>query len=251
MGDEIVRRAVISNFPSNRIFLLPQTIFFTQTKDGIKELNKTQRIYNSNLNLTLVAREEESYEIMKNTFYNNKVLLAPDVVFSLNRHNEKTKRRGVGLVLRNDKEGIITSADKKRIKELANSYYDHTAMFDTCLDSGVPKENRERALSENFNKFQSSELIITDRLHGMIFAVITSTPCIAITNYNHKISSSFKWIENHEHIVLLSNLEDLEKEIKYLKNLSVSGYSNERFLLFYDEIFQFILNGSKDHQNIS
>lgn len=35
-------------------------------------------------------------------------------------------------------------------------------------------------------KFRECELVITDRIHGMIFAAITGTPCIALSNYKIK-----------------------------------------------------------------
>ena len=48
------------------------------------------------------------------------------------------------------------------------------------------KENREQLLKQKIEEFQSAELVITDRLHGMIFSVITGTPCIAFDNLMRK-----------------------------------------------------------------
>lgn len=45
---------------------------------------------------------------------------------------------------------------------------------------------RKEALSDLFDQFRSLQLIVTDRLHGMIFAAITSTPCIVFGNFNQQ-----------------------------------------------------------------
>ncbi len=42
--------------------------------------------------------------------------------------------------------------------------------------------DRMEELNSKFAEFLSSGLVITDRLHGMIFAAITGTPCIALDN---------------------------------------------------------------------
>ena len=55
---------------------------------------------------------------------------------------------------------------------------------------------RKIELSKIWKQFESSEWIITDRLHGMIFAFITRTPAIVIPNNNHKIGSCYEWIKN-------------------------------------------------------
>lgn len=42
-------------------------------------------------------------------------------------------------------------------------------------------------VGEQLIKFAKSKVIVTDRLHGLIFALITNTPCIVISSYNQKL----------------------------------------------------------------
>ncbi len=58
----------------------------------------------------------------------------------------------------------VESFLKERFSEIK---YTDTQMDDYC------KENREQLLKQKIEEFQSAELVITDRLHGMIFSVIT------------------------------------------------------------------------------
>ncbi|GHT41089.1 hypothetical protein AGMMS49921_03590 [Endomicrobiia bacterium] len=36
-------------------------------------------------------------------------------------------------------------------------------------------------------KYARSKIVVTDRLHGMLFSVITKTPCVVMGSYTHKI----------------------------------------------------------------
>ena len=53
----------------------------------------------------------------------------------------------------------------------------------------VTKENRVEIIMDKFKDFQKSELVITDRLHGMVFCAISGTPCIVFGNYNQKVKN--------------------------------------------------------------
>lgn len=80
--------------------------------------------------------------------------------------------------------------------------------------------------------------MITDRLHGMIFAAITSTPCIALRNSNHKIEYSYEWFKDCGYIKFAKNVLEIQNYIEELKNMSHSRYDNtfakERFKQIID-----------------
>ena len=82
---ERARRKVISLFPNNKIIVFPQTIYFEDSEFGRQELEESKKAYEAHKNLTLVAREEESYEIMKKAFPNTEILLTPDIVTYLDK----------------------------------------------------------------------------------------------------------------------------------------------------------------------
>lgn len=57
-----------------------------------------------------------------------------------------------------------------------------------------------------FKDFQKSKLVITDRLHGMVFCAISGTPCIAFSNYNHKVKGTYDWIKDLDYIKYVDNI---------------------------------------------
>ncbi len=47
---------------------------------------------------------------------------------------------------------------------------------------------------KKWNEFSSVQLVVTDRLHGMVFSAITGTPCIALDNISHKVYGAYQWL---------------------------------------------------------
>ncbi len=83
-------------------------------------------------------------------------------------------------------EKVAADENINRIKDFIRNHniqYDET---DTVINKNVSKRTRDEELRKKWDQFSKSGLVITDRLHGMIFAAITGTPCIAIDNKSKK-----------------------------------------------------------------
>ena len=208
--DENIRRDAIKRFPENKIILFPQTIYFSKDKSGTAELQKSKKIYNAHNNLTLIAREKLSYEIMKKEFNKCNVLLCPDIVFYLCKIDRNVKRQGALCCLRNDIEAKLTEYDRKYIIEKLNKSFKRAEVTDTIVKHRVDENNRNEVLQEKLYQFQTSELVITDRIHGMIFAAITGTPCVALSNYNHKVKGTYNWIKHLNNIYYTEDISHLD-----------------------------------------
>lgn len=210
--EEELRRLVISYFPNNKIVIFPQTIDFGDSDYGKSELKKTQKIYNDHKNLHLFARESHSFEMMKTYFSSVDVHLAPDIV-NYYRFSEKTEeRKGVLLCLRSDKE---TALSGKVFAELLQRFRSHDISYESTdtVFSYVPdimQETIRKQLVENkLRQFARAKIVVTDRLHGMIFSVITKTPCVVFGNYNHKVKSSYEtWYQSLDSVSLAENIEE-------------------------------------------
>lgn len=237
---EIGRRLVIQSFPNNNIILFPQTIFFEDTEKGQEEFEIAKKIYGNHNKLILIAREEKSYAIMRENFKNNKVFLTPDIVTILNEmKDDGIERSGALMILRDDPESKVSKDINKEIEKILNKYYINIERTDTAQGGNILGHQRKQRLNEMFDKYRKSEFVITDRLHGMIFAAITGTPCIALDNYNHKIKYTSKWLERFEYIRYIENYSDLEKIeniIKELKQIKSGKYDNKFALDIFDEI---------------
>lgn len=233
---ENIRRVVIKAFPKNKIMLFPQTIFFTDDYSGRKAFKQSKRIYSKHPNLIIVAREQYSHKILKKYFTNNKILIAPDMAMYIEQTKEgKCVREGAVICLRNDSESILKSKDRNYIKECLDKYYHKVTETDTCSYRNIINENeRVLELKAKLFQFKQAEMVVTDRLHGMIFSAFTGTPCIVINNYNYKICGTYHWLRHLNYIKFLNDLSNIEKSIDQLIALDDNiEYNNEFTKQYY------------------
>jgi pyruvyl transferase EpsO len=73
------REQIISEYKDRPIIILPQSIYF-RDKNNLK---KAANIFNSHPNLTIYARDINSYEIALQAFENCQIIKAPDMAFQL------------------------------------------------------------------------------------------------------------------------------------------------------------------------
>lgn len=205
---ERIRRKVIKTF-KNLIVLMPSTFYMLDWNKNIKQYSK---LYNRN-NIALIAREKYSCDLMEKAF-TCKTALVPDIVLSLPSMNFKNNRSGIGLCLRNDVESKLSLLDKIGVKEKLFNLVDVIFTFDTCINMPVKRNEQEEVLQHCWEEISKYKLVITDKLHAMIFCALTGTPCIALGNYNHKISGVYKWIEELDYITYLENIDDIDNIVR-------------------------------------
>lgn len=209
MGDlydqiEYIRQLAIRFFPSNSFISFPQTFDFSNTVEGRNALAKAVQVYSAHPNLTIVAREKISYALMQKHFGNNKIILTPDIVLSLNKSDEEGVRKGVVFCLRSDDEKSLSQEQNEEIITTTKSYFDTFEFYDTHIGkNNLSVEERNFELNKIWNKFKCAELVITDRLHGMVFCYITNTPCIVFQNNNHKVKETVKWLPKQSNVILI------------------------------------------------
>lgn len=194
-GDiELLRLIVIRMFPKNKVVVFPQTTDYTG--DNTYLLRLAKRTYCSHRNLTMLAREEVSYNRMHRLFPFANIKLTPDVVMTLDERY-KAERQGVVFCLRNDKEKSAQSQKADELRKEASSKGMSFIDYDTHIDKQhMSLVERKQELDKIWNLFCSAQLVVTDRLHGMIFAYITGTPAIVFPNSNFKVEKCYEWIKN-------------------------------------------------------
>jgi pyruvyl transferase EpsI len=223
---ESFRQSVINNFKNNKIISFPQTIDFTNSLAGKKSLKKAIKIYGRHTDLTLLAREQKTYDFFKTNFTNNQSFLVPDIVLALSKSKPTSTRSGVIICLRNDKEKKLTSNQEKKLLQIIDADFNQKTVRDTHIGGeNLSLFFRTKELHKIWSDFRNSELVITDRLHGMIFSYITNTPALVFLNNNHKIKSSFHWIKNDNKIKLVENFSEkkIKESIAFLKREENDG----------------------------
>lgn len=224
---EYIRQLVFRFFPENKIISFPQTFDFSDTPSGQRILSQATTTYNRHKQLYLIGREEISFQRMQNHFESAEILLTPDIVLSLNESKPVVEREGAVICLRDDKEKILTDEDHQIIVDTMKINYKNVTFKDTHIGrDGLSKEDRMNELNKIWDTFRKSKLVITDRLHGMIFSYITNTPCLVLQNNNHKVKGTYQWIKDKGNCQLIEEFSktNLQKalDIMTVKNEYVS-----------------------------
>lgn len=231
-------RNIIKSFPGNKIVVFPQTIFFEDTEFGRKEKKITQKIYDNHVNLTLCLRERESYELAKVIFNNIKILLIPDMVPYLSAIPKQCDKKGAALCMRSDKERVLKKQDKIKLENMLLKYFpkEDITYMDTIVEHDIAIKDREKEVGEKIAEIAGKKIIITDRLHGMVFSALALTPCIALGNCNYKIKGVYRWISNNKYITFVENIEDVAGKLEELLDLKDIVYENKDLKIYYDRL---------------
>ena len=220
--EEKMVRDVIKAFPNNKLIVFPQTLYFSDDAEGEKQKKLSKEIYNNHKSLYLFMRETKSYELAKDEMKLKNVFLAPDIVLALDPFEAAiNERKGVVFCLRSDKEKVLTDEQEKEIADNVNKYYkdEKITYTDTVISKDVWKNEREVEVYKKIEEFSKAKLVVTDRLHGMVFAALAGTPCIVMGNCNYKVRGIYNWIKNNEYVEFIEDFDALEQIVCKMSQL--------------------------------
>ena len=232
---EAERLEIIKSFPDNRIISFPQSVFFSDDDSGAANLKRSAETYASHKDLHLIAREKYSYETLKNACLGN-VYLAPDIVFYLDKTKPSYPRQGALMCFREDKEKRITADTITQIDRCVKKYTGNITYTDTVVEKRILISQRDRFINQKLDQFKRTKLVLTDRLHGLVFAAITATPCIAFGNNYHKVKGIYEWVRHLNYIKFCEDESEIQSCIDYLWGLEKCLYDNSQFISEFDII---------------
>ena len=81
---------------------------------------------------------------------------------------------------------------------------------------------------EKHKEFAKSKVVVTDRLHGLIFSLMTNTPCIVISSYNQKLKEFTDMLKDNKYVIFLDkDVSKLDNSLKELLNADCTNYKND------------------------
>lgn len=229
---ERLRRFCIKCFPNNFIISMPVTATYRDDRRGRKELSKSKRVFDSHRCLLLLARERFTFEFIKDNF-TTKCMLVPDIVFYLTSKIDPTsvERCCNMLCIRKEMESILSTCERNMIIRRILDKFPGTLINDTEIKRTVDPEIRDLEVISMLDQFKRSRVVITDRMHGMIFAAITMTPCIVLKSLDNKIEGTYQWLEKLDHIKLvktvsINEINSLISQMEGIKSCDSVKFSN-------------------------
>jgi exopolysaccharide biosynthesis predicted pyruvyltransferase EpsI len=244
---EITVRNYIKLFPNNRIIIFPQSVHFSDDEAGRIELNNTRDIWQSHKSLSVCLREHKSFDFVRENLiggFFRKAYLLPDMVLYLNKQ-KKAKRKYILFCLNADKEKVSSDNLVDSLSDIISQYGIATKTTSTDKKTRflLNARTRPKKLEKKLREFRSAKLVITDRLHGMIFSAITGTPCIALNNVIEEIAEVYEWIKYLTYIKLAQEEADIPALMDELLNSNaVLKYDNNPLIPHFEKLAEF-LNG--------
>lgn len=204
------REKIVEQFPKNKIVCLPQGIDYSNSH----ALNETAAIYAQHPDLTLMLRENRSYDIALANFPANNVEYCPDMAFGTKiAHSPDGSEVDVVKLLRVDSEkldhGTVDLAYSSfqydwglRGKDLAiwqaitlptriaYNYPKTTRLLYPALARSYPRTAalNLRVAQRMLNK---APVVLTDRLHAAVLAGMMGKRVVAMDNANKKVSGIY------------------------------------------------------------
>lgn len=231
---------VLDFFSNNRILIFPQTFCF---EENSVLLQRAELLHKKCCHLTIAAREKKSYIFLKSHFNKARILLVPDITTYLNYSNIIKPRNGrICICSRNDKEKTKQSSEQFG---LVVKWADDNGVPIDYLDTQVPysvnSSIRNLEIKKMIAAFSSYELVVTDRLHGMLYSLISGTPVIAIDNNTQKISGSYyDWFVDVPYVSLYEKDDDISQQIESFYKMGGQLFDNMPYVKELKKLLEYV-----------
>jgi exopolysaccharide biosynthesis predicted pyruvyltransferase EpsI len=251
--DEIVVEDIIARWSDNRIIILPQTIYFSG--DGVSSIKQLKSVLQKAKDIMICVRERSSYEICRYHMDLNlcDISLLPDMGLlalkdiTLNKHKYRKK---ILLSLRTDIEKIdYLECINEMISILIKNGYSCENTSTVIKQKVLKFKKREEVIQKKIAEFSEADLVITDRLHSMVFALLAGTLCVVLDNITHKvIGVSNEWLSSYPGLYVIENPKDINYNelLHFLNTPSLPKSINfmPKFDSLVDRIKRGIVSGS-------
>lgn len=213
---EELRQRVIRSFPGNRIVCFPQSIDWKKSQKSDDALARIVRTYSAHPDIHIFARESVSRDKLRDLFVGQssvRVGYVPDIVLSTTSAElgfaDSPLPRGILLCMRNDGERSLQPNQLSRLRaSLQATGLDITVTDTHAGGSRLSEDHCARLLAEKLRQFAGAQLVVTDRLHGMILSLIAGTPCLVLPNDNHKIRQTWRdWLSELPQLIFVEQAE--------------------------------------------
>lgn len=224
---EECRQFILKKFSRNTILAFPQSVELENASNRF--IRDMQKAYSAPKRLYLMARERNSFEAYRRYLPHVSAALFPDIALSMMIPATNDPRSCITLSLRKDKEKKLSASDEETLRSVIEKRKIDIAERDTQLSdcSDFSQMARWKSLLALMEQYQKSRVVITDRLHGMLLAYITNTPCIVFACDNPKIGGCYEWLRHSDQVVFFNEFSERTFESALQSILNRAPYFNE------------------------
>lgn len=211
-------RDIVLRYRKNKIIIFPQSVYYSDDSNGVRELELSKYVYSLHDNLTIYLREKRSYDYARLHFPKNVSLgIFPDLALYYRPNIEAINSDGIGICLREDTEKK-QDIDSNAISQVAKRMGQETHAINMLSDHPINIYERSAYVDMKMRDIASCRLVVTDRLHCMLMCAVTGTPCIAFDNLTGKVSGVYEWIKNLGYISVIDEENELDGRVADMLN---------------------------------
>ena len=132
----------------------------------------------------------------------------------------------------------LTAADIAAVRETVSGGSD---IFDTTLPEQIALSRRKSLLEETLEMFSGYDTVVTDRFHGLIFAILTRRPVVALPTVDHKLTSAFNWFGEVPFARLAPTLDEVGGALEAVRGLepgALPDWDRLHFDAIAEQIFE-------------
>jgi len=158
--------------------------------------------------IVVCAREAVTCERLTASLSCIEPVLPPDVGLFVRRsdlmdHAPTRVLRSALVCIRHDKESLQSVGFGIELTAALSALGMSISAVDTHDPIGeTAPEHRREELSTLARRFGEASLVVTNRLHGMVFAMIMGTPVVVLDNVSGKVSGVAKWVAGRYPLVI-------------------------------------------------
>jgi len=204
---DLMHRIIIDRFSSVNILMMPQTVFFKSEERKLLTSNN----HNQAKRLLFLARDRVSCQMACTMFPDIVVKKYPDIVTSLiGKYNFDFERNAVLFCCRDDDEKFYSDDQINSLRAKVEKLL-RTDMKDTTIHVNYKKIKKKLQyyIENEISTFARYKLVVTDRYHGTIFALVANTPVIVLKTNDHKVTTGVEWFNGiyGDYVFLAESLE--------------------------------------------
>lgn len=229
------RMDIVNRFPNNRIIIFPQSVYYNDKS----KMENDMKVFNSHNNIIICARDQVSYNVLKEYIDESKLLLLPDMAFFIDLKSDEHKSNRVLIMQRTDHEkkdsndyieDIIrcnpnnkvdvcdwpSFSNNKYINSISNIIFHYHIVLSTRIQS-LPilsllvdhryglrrRDGRERYIKQGVSFMSKYDQVYTTRLHGLILATLMNKKVYIVDNKYAKCINYYQtWLKDFSNIEL-------------------------------------------------
>ena len=203
------RRELITAFAGRPIISFPLSETMRPGDDHAYRIEAAP-IYDRSQSFTLFVRDPISLSNMKARYPHLSMYLVNDIAFSLTSHcaTSAGQRNGIYLCLRNDWEQHYTRAQTDALRTALITAGCTVTQGDTQYGGKITSKNRERVVFDTIASHEKYRVVVTDRLHGMVFSIISRTPCVLLQTHDHKLRGAYETVKTWPYVRFAADLDE-------------------------------------------